>query len=166
MNTNTKQNKLKFSIIDAVIIIVAIAVIASVVLRYTTDLRLFGHETEKYNVTVRACGVRYTSLDMISSADKVYLADGELLGGLLRAPTVTPMLSYTVTSSGEMVAAYYPDNTYVDITIDMECDLISDDGSVMTKNGVHIAQGVIIAAHTHAVDLTLEIISVEKQLSE
>lgn len=166
MSSGNKTNKLRFSVIDAVILIVILAIIASMALRFTTDLRLFDYDTEKYNVTVKACGIRYTSIDMISSEEKVFLADGELLGSLMHAPTVTPMLSYTVTSSGEMVAVYYPDNTLVDIMLEIECDLIDENGSVMTKNGVHIAPGVVVEARTPAVDLTFEIVSVEKILSE
>lgn len=166
MSTNSNTKKIRFSVIDVVILVIILAVIASVVLRFTTDLRLFSHDTEKYTVTVKACGIRYTSIDMISSEEKVFLEDGELLGVLMHAPTVTPMLSYTVTSSGEMVAVYYPDNTLVDIILEIECDLLDENGSVITKNGVHIAPGVIVKAHTPAVDLDFEIVNVEKQLSE
>ena len=166
MSSGNKTNKLRFSVIDAVILIVILAVIASVVLRFTTDLRLFNYDTEKYNVTVKACGIRYTSIDIISSEEKVFLSDGELLGTLMHAPTVTPMLSYTVTSSGEMVAVYYPDNTLVDIMLEIECNLVNENGFVMTKNGVHIAPGVVIDAHTPTVDLTFEIVSVEKLINE
>lgn len=166
MSSDKNTNKLRFSVIDAVILIVILAVIASMVLRFTTDLRLFNYDTEKYVVTVKACGIRYTSIDMISSEDKVFLADGELLGILMHAPTVTPMLSYTLTSAGEMVAVYYPDNTLVDIILEIECDLINENGSAMTKNGVHIASGVVMDAHTPAVDLNFEIVNVEKTITE
>ncbi len=166
MSSNTNTKKLRFSVIDAVILIVIIAVVASMVLRFTTGLRLFSHDTEKYTVTVKACGVRYTSIDMISSTEKVFLEGGELFGSIMHAPTVTPMLSYTVTSTGEMVAVYYPDNTLVDIILEIDCDLLEENGSAMTKNGVHIAPGVIIEAHTPTVDLDFEVVSVEKQLSE
>jgi len=166
MNSNTKTNKFRFGVIDVVILIVVIAVIASLVLRFTTDLRLFSHDTEKYTVTVRSDGIRYTSIDMISSSEKVFLGDGEQLGILMHAPTVTPMLSYTVTSSGEMVAVYYPDNTLVDIILEIECELLDENGAVITKSRKTIAPGVVIEAHTPTVDLTLEVVSVEKQLNE
>ncbi len=159
-----KSSKIRFSVLDAVILIVVIALIAAVVFRYTADMNLFSYETEKYTVSVKSCGIRYTAIDMISSTSNVYLNDGELLGAFLHAPTVTPMLSYSVTSSGEIVAAYYPDNTLVDIISEIECELITKDGSVMTKSGVHIAPGVVLEIHTPSVDLTVEIVAVEKQI--
>ena len=60
------------------------------------------------------------------------------------------------------MACYYPDNTLVDIVAEIECDLIDKDGSVMTKNGVHIVPGVELTIHTEYVEITVEIINVQK----
>jgi len=164
--SKAKDSKIRFSVLDVVIIIVVLALVATLILRFTADSRLFNYETQKYTVTLKSCGIRYTSIDMIPSTSDVYLDDGELLGKFLHAPTVTPMLSYTVSPSGELIAAYYPDNTLVDIIAELECDLIVKDGMVMTKSGVHIAHGNVLEVHTATVDLTVEIVGVEKQISE
>ena len=102
---------------------------------------------------------------MLDSNANVYLEDGKLLGVFVHAPTVTPMLSYSTTSAGDIIAAYYPDNTLVDIVTDIECDLIVNDGMIMTKSGVHIAVGAVLKIHTEMVDLTVEITSLEKKIS-
>lgn len=159
------NSKMRFGLLDIVVLIVVIALIGALVFRYSTDKNLFAYNTEKYTVSVKACGLQYTTVNMIGSSDAVYLEDGKQLGSFVHAPAVTPMLSYSTTSSGDIISAYYPDNTMVDIVTDVECDLIVKDGLITTKNGVHIAVGALIDIHTETVDLTVEIISVEKNTS-
>lgn len=162
MKTKNNSIKIKFGVLDAVVVIVIIALAIALVFRYTTDKRLFTYETEKYIVTVKSSGLQYTTMDVLSSGDTVYLDDGSALGAFSHAPTVTPMLKYALTSSGDIVASYYPDNTLVDMVTEIECDLIANDGILMTKGGVHIAVGCILDIHTETVDFTVEITGVEK----
>lgn len=159
------NSKIRFGLLDAVVLIVVIALALALVFRYTADKTLFVYDTEKYTVTVKAGGLQYTTVDMLAPNAAVYLEDGKPLGSFIHAPTVTPMLSYCITSAGDVIAAYYPDNTLVDIVTDIECDLIVNDGMIMTKSGVHIAVGSVIEIHTETVDLTVEITSVEKLTS-
>lgn len=159
------NSKVRFGILDAVVLIAVVALVAALVFRYTADKNLFVYNTEKYTVTVKACGLQYTTVNMIGSDDAVYLEDGKQIGSFAHAPTVTPMLSYSTASSGDIIPAYYPDNTLVDILTDIECDLIVKDGMTMTKNGVHIAVGTVIRIHTETVDLTVEVTSVENNTS-
>lgn len=166
MKNRTDKIKIKFGVLDAVVIIAVIALIAALVFRFTTDKRLFAYETEKYTVTIKACGLQYTTMDVMSSNETVYLEDGTLLGTFTHAPTVTPMLEYSMTSSGDLVASYYPDNTLVDMVTEIECELIANDGMVMTKNGIHIAVGVVLEVHTQMVDFTMEITDVQKNISD
>ena len=159
------NSKIRFGLLDAVVLIVVIALAIALVFRYTADKRLFVYDTEEYTVRVKACGLQYTTVNMLDSNANVYLEDGKLLGVFVHAPTVTPMLRYSTTSAGDIIAAYYPDNTLVDIVTDIECDLIVNDGMIMTKSGVHIAVGTVLKIHTETVDLTVEITSLEKKIS-
>jgi len=160
-----KNSKIRFGLLDAVILIAVIALVLALVFRYTADKRLFVYDAETYTVTVKATGLQYTTVNMLDSNAKVYLEDGKQIGTFVHAPTVTPMLSYSTTSSGDIIAAYYPDNTLVDIVTDVECELIVNDGMIMTKGGVHVAVGTVIKIHTETVDLDVEIVAVEKNAS-
>lgn len=160
-----KNSKIRFGLLDAVILIAVIALVLALVFRYTADKRLFVYDTETYTVMVKATGLQYTTVNMLDSNAKVYLEDGKQIGTFVHAPTVTPMLSYSTTSSGDIIAAYYPDNTLVDIVTDVECELIVNDGMIMTKGGVHVAVGAVIKIHTETVDLDVEIVAVEKNAS-
>lgn len=160
-----KNSKIRFGLLDAVILIAVIALVLALVFRYSADKHLFVYDTETYTVTVKATGLQYTTVNMLDSNAKVYLEDGKQIGTFVHAPTVTPMLSYSTTSSGDIIAAYYPDNTLVDIVTDVECELIVNDGMIMTKGGVHVAVGTVIKIHTETVDLDVEIVAVEKNAS-
>lgn len=166
MNNESNKTKLRFGVLDAVVLIIVIALAVALIFRFTSDIRLFSYDTEEYVVTVKACGLQYTTMSMMSSSDAVYLEGGEYLGNFTHAPTVTPMLKYEITPSGSMVAAYYPDNTLVDISTDIVCDLVENNGMIMTKDGEHIAVGAVLKVHTQTVDFEVEIIAVEKVVSE
>lgn len=155
-------NKIRFTALDAVVLIVVVALVLTLVFRFTTDMKLFTYKTEKYAVTVRVEGLQYTTVDMIALADSVYLENGECLGQVLSSPTVTPKMVYELGESGDLIPAYYPNNTLVDITMSLECDLATSDGMLVTKNGTHIAVGVVLELHTQTVDITVEIVGIEK----
>ena len=49
--SKNKDTKIRFSVLDAVIIIVVLAIAASLIFRYTLENNLFAYDTEKYTVT-------------------------------------------------------------------------------------------------------------------
>jgi hypothetical protein len=99
---------------------------------------------------------------MISLSDSVYFENGKYLGQIVSSPTVTPKMVYELGASGDFIPAYYPDNTLVDMTTSLECDLTISDGMLVTQNGVHIAVGSVLKLHTQTVDITVEIVAIEK----
>ena len=162
MKNRENKGKIRFGVFDAVVLIIVIALVATLVFRFTTDMRLFTYKTEKYAVTVRTSELQYTTVDMISASDAVYFESGELFGYVSSSPTVTPKMVYDLGSEGDLIPAYYPNNTLVDLTTVLECDLVTSNGMLMTKSGVHIAAGVVLELHSQTVDLTVEIIGIEK----
>ena len=162
MSNDVSTGKLRFGVLDAIIIIIVIALAVALVFRFTTDLRLFTYQTEKYSVTVRAVGLNYTTVDMIAVEDAVYFEDGTYLGSFSSSPTVTPMVVYELGSEGDLIPAYYPDNTLVDFINSIECELVTSNGMLMTKSGVHLAAGVELKLHTQTVDIIVEIVNVDK----
>ena len=162
MSKQSTNVKFRFGILDAVVLIIVVALAVTIVFRFTTDLRLFTYDTDDYIVTVRAGELQYTTIEMISTSDSVYLENGEYLGAFSAAPTVTPKMVYEVGADGELIPAYYPDNTLVDFTNSIECELVTSNGMLMTKSGIHLAAGVVLELHTQTVNLTVEIIGIEK----
>ena len=162
MSKQVTDGKFRFGVLDAVILIIVIALMATVVFRFTTDIKLFAYNTEKYAVTIRAEGLQYTTVDMILPTDNVYFENGDLLGTFLTSPTVTPKMVYELSSEGDLIPAYYPDNTLVNIITTIECDLVESDDMLVTKSGEHLAAGVTFLLHTQTLDLYVEVIGIEK----
>ena len=162
MSKQISKNKIRFAPLDAVVLIVAFALALTLVFRFTSDMKLFTYKTEKYAVTVRAEGLQYTTVDMITLSESVYFENGEYMGQVLSSPTVTPKMVYELGASGDLIPAYYPNNTLVDLTTSLECELTTSDGMLVTKNGVHIAVGVVLELHTQTVNMTVEIVGIEK----
>ena len=161
MENKIKKSKIRLGVLDAVVIIAVVALIAALIFRFTYDMKLFSYDTDEYLVSIKATHLNYTTIDMILSEESIYLESGDKLGAFAQTPTVTPALNYIATDGGEMLPVYYPDNTYVDLTTVISSELISKDGFVMTKSGVHIAPGVVLQIHTAKVDLLIEITGVE-----
>ena len=66
------NSKIRFGLLDAVVLIVVIALALALVFRYTADKTLFVYDTEKYTVTVKATGLQYTTVNMLASDSAVY----------------------------------------------------------------------------------------------
>lgn len=162
MSQQMNKTKIRFAAFDVVVLIVVAALALTLIFRFTTNMKLYTYNTEKYTVTVRAEGLQYTTIDMISLSDSVYFENGKYLGQIISSPTVTPKMVYELGASGDFIPAYYPDNTLVDMTTSLECDLTISDGMLVTQNGVHIAVGSVLKLHTQTVDITVEIVAIEK----
>lgn len=162
MSQQMNKTKIRFAGFDVVVLIVVAALALTLIFRFTTNMKLYTYNTEKYTVTVRAEGLQYTTIDMISLSDSVYFENGKYLGQIVSSPTVTPKMVYELGASGDFIPAYYPDNTLVDMTTSLECDLTISDGMLVTQNGVHIAVGSVLKLHTQTVDITVEIVAIEK----
>lgn len=162
MSQQMNKTKIRFAAFDVVVLIVVAALALTLIFRFTTNMKLYTYNTEKYTVTVRAGGLQYTTIDMISLSDSVYFENGKYLGQIVSSPTVTPKMVYELGASGDFIPAYYPDNTLVDMTTSLECDLTISDGMLVTQNGVHIAVGSVLKLHTQTVDITVEIVAIEK----
>lgn len=162
MSQQMNKTKIRFAAFDVVVLIVVAALALTLIFRFTTNMKLYTYNTEKYTVTVRAEGLQYTTIDMISLSDSVYFENGKYLGQIVSSPTVTPKMVYELGASGDFIPAYYPDNTLVDMTTSLECDLTISDGMLVTQNGVHIAVGSVLKLHTQTVYITVEIVAIEK----
>ena len=161
MENKAKKNRIRLGVLDTVVIVAVLALIVALIFRFTSDSKLFAYSTDEYLVSVKASSLNYTTIDALSSDDAVYLESGDMFGSFSQAPTVTPSLKYIATDVGELLPVYYPDNTLVDLTTVISCELISKDGFIMTKNGVHVAPGVTLEVHTSKANLLIEITAVE-----
>ena len=66
-------------------------------------------------------------------------------------------VSYTHLDVYKRQDVHYPENTLIDISGIIECDLVSTDGGYVTPDGVHLAPGCTVTLRLRTVDLTVTV---------
>lgn len=106
MSTKNVEDKPRFNIADAIIIVVALLVIAGIALRV---YRIFGTEEELQSVTVEfeISNISSEHIDLYSG-DKLYLTSDNIRVGYIMELTVSDMMEYAYNDQGELVKATVP----------------------------------------------------------
>ena len=159
-----------FNVIDAVIIILVIAVALGIYSRFNVIETLWtGNETEKYAVSFSVEDIRSTTASYVDVGDKVYFADdNELFGTLMsesenvNALSITPASKYFTDSKGNVVEVFYPSDTRIDVKGRIECmGYYNEEGGFCVDGRKYIAPGQTVNVRTELVTVTLTITSIE-----
>lgn len=152
----SEKSKVRFGAADIVIILLLLISVASVVIRSVSDSNVFSCKTDKCRLEFTASEIRYTTYDAIETDTDVYLGD-ELIGKLSSQPAYSPAVLHTTGDDGAPIDVHYPENTLIDISGIIECDLVSTDGGYVTPDGVHLAPGCTVTLRLRTVDLTVTV---------
>lgn len=175
-NENKVKNKkrLGFNAIDALIIVLILAAIVGLVLRYTV---LSGIENasahDTYYITFKSAEITQSSCDALDRTAKdadgenwVYLQDGTTRVGELTAGSVTYLPSETLAEDkdGNKVAIHYPD--LFDATGMIKCIgyVASETGAFRLNGKLDLAAGSMLEIQTKYGDFTIEITAIEPAL--
>lgn len=156
---NTVKVRRKIGVIDVVIIVAVLAIILTSVLRYTLDEGLFTQNDTACSISFRVSSVRYNTYDMLEENEKVFLSDFELLG-TLSSLSITPAVFYAENDEGELISVHYPENTLVDISGEILCELSVSGGRYTAADGTHVCAGAELELHTDTVDMTVVVTKV------
>ncbi|HHT53942.1 MAG TPA: hypothetical protein GX011_03290 [Clostridiales bacterium] len=166
--------RVRFNILDGIIILVVLLCIAGIVFRYTLMDRLgFAQELADFRVTYRIEGVSYTLPGFLGEGDKLYFDDGTEAGELLGVAEfstytkqsagnetllVRPAARYVTDSSGRPVYATFPEYTLVDAEGAFVCrGAYSSDGYFLLGGKLYLAPGQRITLYTDTVTLHMTI---------
>ncbi len=119
MDTNVKQRKIKFNIIDFIIVLAVVIVIAVVALRGGL-VKKFTESTDIIQYTVKISDIQKESFDLIEVDSKIYCNDDDSCLGVIKSKTSQPATMYTVLANGEIVKTSQPDRIDVFLTIEAE----------------------------------------------
>ena len=166
-----RANKAHFNVIDAVVIVLVIAVALGVYFRFNIVDRLRSQaNTADYAVSFSVEDIRYTTPNYINVGDEVYFADsGELFGTLMsesentNALNIVPASKYFKDSNGNVVQVFYPDGeSRVDAKGRISCRGYYDESGGFSVDGrQYIAPGQTLNVRTELVTLTLTVTSIE-----
>lgn len=146
----------RFGAADVVIILLLILAVASVILRSVSDSAIFGSETARCTVDFSASDIRYTAFDFMETGADVYVGD-DLIGQLSAGAVFSPSVLHTYGADGAPTDVHYPENTLIDISGTIDCELIKTTGGYVTESGTHIAPGCTLTLKMKTVDLFVTI---------
>jgi len=166
----TKRN-VHFNVIDALIIILLIAVVLGIYFRFNVIERLTSEEkTETYTVSFSVDNIRYTTPSYMNVGDKVYFGDtGDLFGTLISESenqsvlSITPASEIFVDSSGSIKEVFYEAESRVDAKGRIECrGIYTDEGGFCVDGTRYIAPGQTVEINTELVTLVVTVTSIDK----
>lgn len=165
-----------FNVIDAVIIVLVVAVLLSIYFRFNIVDSLWAKtQTKEYDVSFTINDIRYTTPTYINIGDEVYFADsGEYFGKLIsesenkNALNITPASKYFTDSDGNVVEVFYPDGeTRVNAKGRLVCEgYYTEDGGFSVGGKQYLAPGQSLTVCTELVTVTINITGIEPSVEE
>ena len=153
------SSRIRFNIIDLVIVIALLACVAGVYLRYNFGEQ-YGveHELAQYEITFEVTNIRYTSVDAFPEGDAVYLKNGgKYMGSIIGIDSTTPSEMVYTDLSGNIIQIYYPENSRIDLVGRLLASGTMTAGGFMLDGNTHLAAGTSYAVQTPHIDVTLVI---------
>lgn len=157
-----KSSKYKFNVLDVFIILVAVLCIVGIYFRGNIQSWVGAEkELDEFQITLVVEQVKSTSNQYISLGDKIYTGNGLELGRIDSFASF-PAKTYINDANGTPIEVSYPENTYIDISIVVNCrGLQNEDGFYL--NGTYpITPGSVIAGHTEIIDFSFTVTEIVK----
>ena len=170
-STTEKTRKFpRFGILDAVIILLVIAVGVGLAFRYNlfqtiTQLQ----DLKEYTISFSVENIEYTTQNYLNENDEVYFKEsGEELGKITKSSDVSNMIlsvmpaKQTFVDNGKVIEVTYPENTRIDAQGRIICKgKISAEGSFLLNGNNYIAAGQSHIVCTENVTLQINILSID-----
>ena len=163
--------KAHFNVIDAVVILLVIAIGLGIFFRARIVDKLWAEsKMGDYVISFSIEDIRYSTPTYMNVGDKVYFADdGDLFGTLVsesdnvNALNITPSSRYFADNNGNIVEVFYPDaESRVDVKGSIQCvGYYGEDGGFSVDGRHYLAPGQSILVKTELVTVTINIMSIE-----
>ena len=174
-NTNLKEvkpvksKKTKFNIIDFIIILLVVACIGGIYVRYNLIDKIgVNAQLKNYEITFISKELRYTSLAAFEKDTAVIdRKTGNNIGIFKGIETNSPSAAYVEKSDGTIEKLYYPENTKIDVKGKIIVRGIMNDNGFLLDGKQYIATGTTLKISTEKLDIDISVeainISVEQQ---
>ena len=156
---DTPKTRFRFNVIDALILLVALAFVIGLAFRIGNIRSLSSTEgLQSYDVYFSVTNLASTTEDYLDVGDSLVLADNRMvLGTLSKIDPATPSVFYSHGGEGEIVEVSYPSDTRIDLTgVILSHGVMSERGYLL--NGTtYIAPGMSYTVQSERVDFVLTI---------
>lgn len=161
--TIKSASRVRFNIVDFVLIIAVLACLCGVYLRYNLSEE-FGSKTEmgEYVLSFEINGIRYTSADAFPEGDKFFL-DGKdtVLGTVLAIDSTSPAEIIYTDPRGDYKTIYYPEDSRIDLTGRLLSEGMMTDRGYMLGGNTHITPGQGYYIESPRINVSLTITAIE-----
>ena len=151
---NTKNRKLKFNIIDFLIILIVIGVALIFVFR-SNMVNSFTSAPQTISYTVRISDVQKESFDLVEVGSTLYCNDDDSILGTIKGKRFEEASMYTVLANGDIVKTYQPDR--IDIYLEVEASGTVDEDGCMIDGTYFIASGKMISCYVDKLYFNVEV---------
>ncbi len=161
MDNNVQGKKLRFNIIDFLIVCAVISIIVLFVFRSGIDKPYVENETSiRYTVVIS--GAQTQVMNFPSVDDIVYSQDGQTPIGKIVSKSFTPSQVYTVDLNGKIVKTERVG--HVDVYLTIETDAVALDSGYEIDKDIFIISGEEISIRLDNLRLDATVIEVEEKL--
>ena len=160
-NTNTEM-KLRFNVIDVLILLIALACVIGLILRFGNVGGLSGTENLKsYDVYFSVSNIAYTSEDAFVQGDTVRLVEsGAVLGEFAGLESILPAEFFARDENGNLIAVNYPESTRIDVTGRIVSLGVMGENGDWLNGTTYIAAGTEYAVQSEHMDFVLKITNI------
>lgn len=150
----------KLNIIDLLAILLAVAVIAGIAVRFKSPVTTAVKSDEEFVYTVKVEGVRDYTIEALKKAGKVTDKNSELDLGEITDVSVEPAKTQSERADGKIVMASQPDRYTAIVTVKTRGK--ESDNSYITADSNELSVGRTTDIYTKYVHTTGKIMSVKK----
>lgn len=160
--TPTLKKRLRFSVIDFIIVLLILFGIVGIAVRFDLVGRLFS-KTEKVDAEISVIAEAISPAEAAAFTDgTVFYCQGETFG-TLKSSTSEAALIYVENDSGTLVS--YEDETLLDLSAVLTCRLLPTDDGYLLNGNRFIAAGSTFFLQANGVAVTVTVLSIEEVAS-
>ena len=149
-----KASKYRFNAIDAFIIVVVVLCIVGIYFRGNIESWLGSKkELSGYQMTFVVEKIKSTSSEFVGVGDTVYISNNIVLGSISGFSSF-PAQEFVKDGAGNTVEVTYPENTYIDITVTVDCLGVKNEDGFYLNGTYLISPGTSLSATTELMDFS------------
>ena len=158
-----KPSKYRFNIIDAFIILVVVLCIVGIYFRSNIESWMGERKDLKdYQITFVVEKIKSTSDQYIAVGNEVRTENGVSLGTISSFSSF-PAKAYVNDASGASVEVSYPKDTYIDITVVMDCRGRQKEDGFYLGGTYLLSPGTQIGAETEIMNFTFTVTNISEK---
>ncbi len=158
---STKKNKLKFNIIDFLIVAAIVALVVVFMFRGGLADKIASFNTT-IEYTVKVPDIQSESYALIEEGNTLYCNDDDRVIGKIVSKTAEPSAMYTILANGEIVKTSKPDR--IDMFLTIEATGTVDEDGCMIDGNYFVGSGKTISCYVDKLYFNAEVTRAEEKL--